>query len=63
MKRAIALFLFVMTVISILPTGVIAANGGENPPFLQIDNGYLTIKVSKAIGGFLIDTAEGDKLS
>ena len=52
-----------MMIINILPMNAFAANREATPSFLQIDNGYLTIRVSTANGGFLIDTVEGDKIT
>lgn len=61
-KKVLALALCLVMVVGILPTQALMAQA-EDPGYLELNDGYLSVKVSKENGGFLVDTLEGDKLN
>ena len=60
-KRLLAVMLAVVLTLGLLPAQALAAEIND-PDYLEISDGYLSIKVSKKNGGFLIDTVEGNQL-
>ncbi len=64
MKNITRLLAVVMTVamlLGALPLSIFAADD-DQPDYLALSDGYLSVKVSTKNGGFLIDTVEGDQL-
>ncbi len=60
-KRLLAVMLAVVLMLGLLPAQALAAEIND-PGYLEISDGYLSVKVSKKNGGFLIDTVEGNQL-
>lgn len=61
-KRLLALVLLIVMIVGAMPMEVLAEIGTGHD-YLEVDDGYLSIKVSTKNGGFLIDTLEGDKIN
>ena len=72
--RGLALAVTALVAISAIPVTALADGTREivrlasekeavDPGYLELNDGYLSVKVSKDNGGFLIDTVEGDKLT
>ena len=60
-KRLLAVMLAVVLTLGLLPAQALAAEIND-PGYLEISDGYLSVKVSKKNGGFLIDTVEGNQM-
>ncbi len=61
-KRMISVMLCLILTVGLLPAQAMAAEEPD-PGYLELNDGYLCVRVSKDNGGFLVDTVEGDKLS
>ncbi|WP_409968919.1 S-layer homology domain-containing protein [Bengtsoniella intestinalis] len=59
-KRIFSVCLVAVLSVGLLPTEILAAEITA-PDYLELNDGYLSVKVSKDNGGFLVDTVEGDK--
>ena len=59
--RLLAVFLAMMLLCGALPLNVFAEEAGQ-PNYIELSDGYLSVKVSTENGGFLIDTVEGNQL-
>jgi len=64
-KRTTALFLMVVLLVGLAPAGLLdnLLSASAETGYLELNDGYLSVKVSKNNGGFLVDTVEGDKLN
>lgn len=62
-KRILTFILCVSLLMGGLPVSVQAATKSESKGYVELNDGYLSVKVSEKNGGFLVDTVEGDKLS
>ena len=60
-KRILSVLLAVTMMAGLLPAHILAAEVSD-PGYAEITDGYLSVKVSKKNGGFLIDTVEGNQL-
>ena len=60
--RLISVILVLVIMIGIMPINVIAAEIKDNTGYMELSDGYLSVKVSKKNGGFLVDTLEGNTL-
>ena len=60
-KRILSVLLAVTMMAGLLPADILAAEVSD-PGYAEITDGYLSVKVSKKNGGFLIDTVEGNQL-
>ena len=60
-KRILSVLLAVAMMAGLLPADILAAEVSD-PGYAEITDGYLSVKVSKKNGGFLIDTVEGNQL-
>ena len=60
-KRILSVLLAVTMIVGLMPADVLAAEVTD-PGYAEITDGYLSVKVSKKNGGFLIDTVEGNQL-
>ncbi len=64
-KRITALLLMAVLLVGFTPAGLwdnlLSASAEKG--YLELNDGYLSVKVSKSNGGFLVDTVEGDKLN
>ncbi|MBQ3559803.1 MAG: hypothetical protein IJA07_09855 [Agathobacter sp.] len=64
MKRIFAFILCVSLLLGGLPVSTQAASTKEaSKGYVELNDGYLSVKVSEKNGGFLVDTVEGDKLN
>lgn len=66
MKRLMTLFLTVALLAQMIPTDILGMNRyvhAAEHGYLELNDGYLNVKVSRKNGGFLVDTVEGDKLN
>ena len=64
MKRIFAFILCVSLLLGGLPVSTQAASTKEaSKGYIELNDGYLSVKVSEKNGGFLVDTVEGDKLN
>lgn len=64
-KKIIALLLTAIMLVGLFPLGFgksLAASISEMGAY-ELNDGYLSVKVSKSNGGFLVDTVDGDKLN
>ena len=61
-KRILSVILVLTMLTGMLPLNIIAAETEDNSGYMELSDGYLSVKVSKKNGGFLIDTLEGNKL-
>ena len=59
--RLLAVFMAMMILCGAMPLGVIAEEVSQ-PNYIELSDGYLSVKVSTKNGGFLIDTVEGNQL-
>ncbi|MBQ2278989.1 MAG: hypothetical protein II333_10495, partial [Clostridia bacterium] len=60
-KRLLSLVLTCVMVLGLVPMEIVAAEISD-PGYAEINDGFLSVRVSKENGGFLIDTLEGNKL-
>ena len=64
MKRIFAFILCVSLLLGGIPVSTQAASTKEaSKGYVELNDGYLSVKVSEKNGGFLVDTVEGDKLN
>lgn len=63
MKRIFAFILCASLLLGAVPASTQAASTEESLGCIELNDGYLSVKVSTKNGGFLVDTAEGDKLN
>ena len=64
MKRIFAFILCASLLLGGLPVSTQAASTTkESKGYVELNDGYLSVKVSEKNGGFLVDTVEGDKLN
>ncbi|MBR6593872.1 MAG: InlB B-repeat-containing protein [Clostridia bacterium] len=64
-KRATALLLIAVLLVGFAPETLLdnLLSAGAETGYHELSDGYLSVKVSKSNGGFLVDTVEGDKLN
>ncbi len=62
MKRILSVILVLTMIAAMIPLNIIAAEIQDNSGYIEVSDGYLSVKVSKKNGGFLVDTLEGNKL-
>ena len=60
--RLISVILILVIMMGITPINIIAAEIKDNTGYMELSDGYLSVKVSKKNGGFLVDTIEGNTL-
>ncbi len=60
LKRICALLIATVISVGFIPTGALAAEVLDKGDYFELTDGYLSVKVSKDNGGFLVDTLEGD---
>jgi len=63
MKRIFAIMLAATLLLGIFPISTQALEAKNGKGYVELNDGYLSVKVSEKNGGFLVDTAEGDKLN
>ncbi len=59
-KKICALLMTAVILLGILPLEVLSAEILDWSGYLELTDGYLSVKVSKENGGFLVDTVDGD---
>ena len=59
--RLLAIFIAMMIFCGTLPLNVFAVEASQ-PNYIELSDGYLSVRVSRENGGFLIDTVEGNQL-
>ena len=64
-KRATAMLLIAVLLMGFAPAVLLdnLLSASAETGYLELNDGYLSVKVSKSNGGFLVDTVEGDKLN
>ena len=70
MKRILSVILVLTMLTGMFPLNIFAAENSaqvtaeidDNDGYMELSDGYLSVKVSEKNGGFLIDTVEGNKL-
>ena len=64
-KRATALLLIAVLLVGFAPETLLdnLLSASAETGYHELSDGYLSVKVSKSNGGFLVDTVEGDKLN
>ena len=60
-KRLLAVFLAMMLLCGAMPLNIFAQEASQ-PNYIELSDGYLSVRVSTKNGGFLIDTVEGNQL-
>ena len=63
MKRIFAVILSAALLLGSFPVSTQAIEKKDNKGYVELNDGYLSVKVSEKNGGFLVDTVEGDKLN
>ena len=61
-KRLLSLILTSVMILGLVPMEIVAADISD-PGYVELNDGFLSVRVSKENGGFLIDTLEGNKLN
>ena len=63
MKRIFAVILSATLLLGSFPVSTQATETKDSKGYVELNDGYLSVKVSEKNGGFLVDTVEGDKLN